>query len=355
MKRWLAPLALGVVAPCLVCGQVAHSRRVLSTFPGGVHRLLKQQEGLPAARSQVPVATGQVGPCEPGPVQGLVDIPGGWCEGLAVDNNGNIFTADLVTNNVYRITPQGQTTLYANLYAPSYDPNNPEAYLDGAKGMAFSMAGDLWICNPTPTYADKSRHGLYRVSPGGRAELAVPMNFEEAPFPNGLTFDPQGNLYITESKKGGIWKVHKGQGVASLWLADQLLEPTGGFGANGIAFKDGAIFITNSDQVTLVKVPINHDGSPGIPTIFAYDFGWPDGLTVGPSGDLYLIGGWDDWQLVRVADDGTWRFEVLSGMTGTASLAFGKTHGDKTTVYMSNFGSSWDAQPTVLKIELCKH
>ena len=357
MKRLMATLVLGLVAPCLAFGQTYSQAPDSASFPGARHKLMQQQRASMNSRIKNPLA-GQkkVQACEPGPVQGFYDIPGGWSEGIAVAHNGDIYTADLMTNNVYRITPKGEASLFTNLYSgTNYDPNNPFWYFDGPKGLGFSGEGDLWVCNPNPNSKDLTKHGLWKVNRHGRCKLAVPLDPDEVPFPNGLTFDPRGNLYFTESWNGGVWKVERGQSVATIWSAHNLLAPApGGFGANGIVYKEGSIFVANSDQVTLVKIPMNHDGSAGTPAIFAAGFGWPDGLTMGPSGDLYAIGGWDDWQLIRFADDGTWEIAVPNGMTGTASLEFGKTHGDKNTVYMSNFGSSWDGLPSLLKVELCK-
>lgn len=291
--------------------------------------------------------------CTAGPVQGFVDIPGAWCEGLAVAENGDLYTADSVNAAVYRISPAGTAAVFATLYPwNGYNPDDPYWYVNGPKGMGFSREGDLWICNPN--FGDPATHGIWKVDRHGRAVLAIPLDPALVPFPNGLAFDSHGNLYFTESWIGGVWKVERGQSTATLWLGHDLFAPAGGWGANGIAWKDGSIYVANTDQVTVIKIPVQHDGSPGNPAIFGAGFGWPDGLTVGPGGTLYAIGGWEDWQLIRFADDGAWEIVVPSGMTGTSSLAFGKTHGQRNTVFLSNFGSTWTGLPSVLKVELCK-
>src|SRR6266404_548893 len=55
---------------------------------------------------------------------------------------------------------------------------------------------------------------------------------------NALTFDSSGNVYISDSFNGTIWRTGKLGGVATAWLTDPLLTTTGKppFGANGLAF-----------------------------------------------------------------------------------------------------------------------
>ena len=58
---------------------------------------------------------------------------------------------------------------------------------------------------------------------------------------NGLTFDSSGNVYISDSFQGTIWRTGPTGGVATAWVTDALLTTTGKppFGANGIAFNTG--------------------------------------------------------------------------------------------------------------------
>src|SRR5947209_8311180 len=55
---------------------------------------------------------------------------------------------------------------------------------------------------------------------------------------NALTFDSSGNVYVSDSFLGKIWKTGAGGGVATAWVTHPLLATTGvpPFGANGLAF-----------------------------------------------------------------------------------------------------------------------
>jgi len=348
MKRLLASMLLGVAVPNLTAAQAGAYAPTPAAIAGARQKLIKLQQEALMARDRLPFAWQQPKACEPGPVQTVLDIPGGWCEGTAVAQNGDIYTSDQVTFNVYRITPSGESSLFAHLY----DMYNPDAAYAGALGMAFARNGDLWIA--MLNFMEPARHGLYRVSPDGRFELAVAMNPDEIVAPNGLAFDPHGDLYITECINGGIWKVVNGQNTATLWLVHDLLAPpaTGVFGANGIVYKDGALFVANTDQGTILKVPVGRDGSPGEPTVLTSGLNGPDGLTLGPDGELYAAccyGG----QLARITEDGAVEVVLGAGLGYPTTPVFGKARSGRRTVFLTNFLSSMNGLPSLIKVELC--
>ena len=62
-------------------------------------------------------------------------------------------------------------------------------------------------------------------------------------FPNGVTLDQRGNIYVTDMILGAVWRVPAGGGPAEPWFQSPLLLGSGIFefgfplGANGIAFR----------------------------------------------------------------------------------------------------------------------
>ena len=78
--------------------------------------------------------------------------------------------------------------------------------------------------------------------------------------PNALTFDPAGNVYISDSFQGIIWQTAPTGGAATVWAQSPLLTTTGvpPFGANGLAFNRGhtAMFVANTGNDTVVKIPV---------------------------------------------------------------------------------------------------
>src|SRR5207247_7976429 len=95
-------------------------------------------------------------------------------------------------------------------------------------------------------------------------------------FANGLAFDKLGNMYVTDSIGGAVWRIPRG-GSAERWIQDPLLEGTGvlglGFpvGANGISFAGDSLIVDNTEHGTVLRIPIQPDGSGGTPKVIAAD------------------------------------------------------------------------------------
>ena len=77
---------------------------------------------------------------------------------------------------------------------------------------------------------------------------------------NALTFDAAGNVYVSDSFNGIIWKTGPDGGVGSIWKQDPLLTTAGvpPFGANGLGFNKAgnALFVANTGNDTVVKIPV---------------------------------------------------------------------------------------------------
>src|SRR5207245_2356702 len=82
-----------------------------------------------------------------------------------------------------------------------------------------------------------------------------------------------GNVYVSDSFRGIIWRTGPAGGLATAWVTDLLLTTTAvpPFGANGLAFNRSqtALFVANTGNDTVVKIPVS--GSPlvaGKPFVF---------------------------------------------------------------------------------------
>jgi sugar lactone lactonase YvrE len=216
---------------------------------------------------------------------------------------------------------------------------------------------------------------VWRVHPrNGEFELyaAIPPT---GSFLNGLTFDDRGNLFVTDSFLGAIWKVSPDR-VVELWITSELLiwrdDPfPPAFGANGIVYWDGTLYVavTGAGEAYLpelrgrnypvVKVPIRRDGRAGRPRVFLDDdvLLVPDGLAVDRFGNLYVVdfGGlaWGPGfphtgpaKLVRVRPDGTEEAVASDGLENAASVAIRGRTAYVTNLYVTHV-------PNIVKIDLC--
>lgn len=150
-----------------------------------------------------------------------------------------------------RISPSGQQTVLVT-------GNAGEAISGIIRGRDGSVYYDM-------VSADPARSGIWRLPPGGAPEriAATP-----GAFLNGLTIDPvTQTLYACDSQSGTIWSVPASGGTPTQWLVSQALAPAqsgpGHLGANGVTFHQGAVWASNTDKGTLLRIPVT--GSTGAP------------------------------------------------------------------------------------------
>jgi sugar lactone lactonase YvrE len=109
--------------------------------------------------------------------------------------------------------------------------------------------------------------------------------------PNVLTFDKRGNVYISDSFQGIIWRTGPAGGDPVAWVTSPLLATTGvpPFGANGLAFnnKGDALFVANTGNDQVVKIPVSA-GVPGDPKVFVNSVNGADGLIIDKHDNLWI-------------------------------------------------------------------
>lgn len=116
---------------------------------------------------------------------------------------------------------------------------------------------------------------------------------------NALTFDRSGNVYVSDSFNGAIWKSGpNGQlGLTTPWVQDPLLKTTGDppFGANGVGFNkaQSILFVANTGNDTIVQIPVTA-GNPGTPAIFTNSINGADGLLVDDHDNIWVAANQSD-------------------------------------------------------------
>jgi sugar lactone lactonase YvrE len=116
---------------------------------------------------------------------------------------------------------------------------------------------------------------------------------------NDLTFDGAGNVYVSDSFQGVIWRTGEGGGVATAWADSGLLRTTGvpPFGANGLRFNgdESALFVANTGNDTVVRIPAAPapEGPPrlvaGTPAVFVNGINGADGLLVDEEDNVWVV------------------------------------------------------------------
>jgi sugar lactone lactonase YvrE len=226
-----------------------------------------------------------------GQVDVFATLPAGAAgpEGITVDKAGFAYVATF--------DPTGATgAAEGQLYV-----FNPEGRLVRQVAIAGSSPALLGLdFNPAT--------GVLLVIDFGKARVVSvnPKTGASAPFTqvnaaaglNALTFDKQGNVYISDSFQGIIWKTPPTGGDAVAFVTDDLLKTTGTppFGANGVAFnkKGDTLYVANTGNDTVVQIPIATDGSAGTPSVFVNSINGADGLIIDRHDNIWVAANQSD-------------------------------------------------------------
>lgn len=287
-----------------------------------------------------------------GKVERFATLPAGAPnpEGIAVDRNGDV-------------------------YVTGFNPRSPAG---PGSVFVFNRDGDfLRTLHPTgSTNAllgvdfHPDTHELLVIDFGGAKVLRVnPFDGQASVFTapvgamglNALGFDKSGNVYISDSFRGTIWRTGPGGGVAEDWVSDPILRPAGApptppfgfppFGANGLDFNraQSALFVANTGNDTIVRIPVLAGGVAGKPDTFTNSVNGADGLFLDEHDNIWVCANQSD-EIVVVDNTG----KVISKLGDFDGLKDGKPvgllfpaslarHGD--WIYITNL--SLDLRPPV--------
>ena len=262
-------------------------------------------------------------------------------EGLAIDKEGSIYVGFYLTGQIWKITPQGEHSIFATLDVSG-------SVGGGLVGFALDEEGDLYVCDAS---GEPATHGIWKVERSGASRLFAAL--DPTGFPNAIALDKAGNLFVTDSYLSEIWKISP-SGEAKVLLQDPLLAPVFAYGANGIEFDVGALFVANTDQGTILRIKLGDDDRPRRPEVFVQSpaLVGADGIAFDVRHNLYVA---VDYQntLVRVGPDGeiTTLATVSDGLDFPASTSFGQSRGRRKFLFWTNGGYNF-AKPSLQKLDV---
>ena len=230
---------------------------------------------------------------------------------LGVDNAGNVFVADTFNATIRKITAEGVVTTIAGSAEEigSDDGTNDTARFNYPSGIAVDATGNLYVADTDNcTIRKVTSEGVVTTLAGSLEQSgSVDADGSVARFhsPFGVTVDPAGNAYITDTFNHTIRK------ASSSSLVTTLAGNSGEFGnANGsgnearfntpyaIAFSAGDCYVADSlnhviRKVTTGGVVTTLAGSPGQSgssdgTNGTARFASPFGIAADGAGNLYV-------------------------------------------------------------------
>lgn len=255
-------------------------------------------------------------------------------ENIAVEPTGAADISFSVADEVARVGLGGQVQVLGQLPSSGACAPNPVAL---SLGLARSADGTLFLVDCT----GNASTGIWRVSPGH-----APVQIASLPangFPNDMALDG-GQLYIADSLLATIWRVPVRGGSPVAWATGPSLARISFLGANGIAVHDNAVWVSNTDQGTMTRIPILPDGSAGTAQTVASGLGVIDNFVFVPGTDEILAALTTANEVILI-DGGTSRV-LLTGADGLSSPTSVAIHDD--TVYVGDSAVVTGTDPNLL-------
>jgi sugar lactone lactonase YvrE len=238
----------------------------------------------------------------------LADCPNP--EGIAIDPTGNLYAASFPafqaghtgSANICVISPAGVLTDKIVV------PPGP-AGVTNLLGELFEPGQGLYVVDFASGAPGFGR--LLRVDPATHSITTLVTRFAAA---NAIAQDRHRNLFVSDSFEGNIVKVAPDGSSSSVWVSSSLLVPHGfpPFGANGVAFDRDQknMYVANTADDTIVRIPVLDDGSAGTPVVFAAGsdatgaLDGADGIMFDVNGNLYVCANQAN-EIQVLAPDGT--------------------------------------------------
>ncbi len=254
-----------------------------------------------------------------------------FLENLAIAPDGTIFVTNHEAGQVVRITLDGNQQIHATVEGK-------------VSGLAFTTNGGLvatgWNADSIPVVS--------LIAADGTVETLLTL--PDAMFLNGITPLSVTQYLIADSYRGAIWLIDIAQRRGSIWLEHPLLARSNPENvipaANGLKRFGDILYVSNTEKMLLLKIPMTTAGEPGEPEIFVEKTNIDD-FAFDVEGNLY--GATHIYNsVIKITPDGKTTIIAQSeqGVIGSTAVAFGQTQSERTAIYVVMNGGMFLPPPT---------
>ncbi len=188
-------------------------------------------------------------------------------EGIAIDPQGNLYAASFAFAKTANICVISQQQKLVKTIPVSAGPAGVASLL----GELFVPGEGLYVVDFGTGSRSAPNGRLLRVDPSSGKVTPIVTGFFSAP--NAIARDRHGNLFVSDSFQGRIYRVAPGASRPTVWIDSPLLRTDGQppFGANGLAFDEEQelLYVANTGDSRVLRIEVEDDGSAGEIEIFA--------------------------------------------------------------------------------------
>ena len=259
--------------------------------------------------------------------------------GVAADTSGNVFIADVLSNRIYKVSPDGIITTAAG--GGTYDfSDGPtvRAELSGPYALAADGSGDVFFTDGSGRVRKLSADGMITTVAGygghGDSGDGGPAVFAAFRNPSGLAADRAGNLFIGDAGNGRVRKVYPDGTINTVDMAPGAGPIAVDAAGNLFIAAEFRIWRVSPDGVLTTVAGTGEQGFSGDGGIAsAAQLSYVSALAVGDEGAIFIadcVGGLEGCRIRRispdgiittVAGDGTWGSAGDGGSALSASIS----------------------------------
>jgi len=253
-----------------------------------------------------------------------------FLENLAIAPDGTIFVTNHEVGQILKVMPDGDSTVFASIEGK-------------VTGIALTPDGGLLLTG----WNAEGVSILLTVTPDGMVETVATL--AEAMFLNGITPLTPERYVTADSYRGCIWQFDWKTRQVSVWLDHPLLArsaPDNPFpAANGIKRFGDTLYVSNTEKMLLLKIPITAEHQAGEPEVFVTPTNIDD-FAFDVDGNLYAATHIYN-SVLRIAPDGTTVAiaQADQGVIGSTAIAFGRSPEDSNCLYVTTNGGMFLPPP----------